>query len=158
VEIRQILLADDGRFPNNGRLPLLLYVGALDLAGGDPAAVVEEMFRVHLWGGLWRNGVYSFQHYHSTAHEALGGESGPVVAMGRGDLVVIPAGVAHKCLEASHDFSVVAAYPPGQSPDLCLGRAGERPAADKNIARVPVFDQDPLEGPGGMLPVVWGRR
>jgi uncharacterized protein YjlB len=167
MEIRQLLIADDGRFPNNGRLPLLLYVGALEVADGDPAAAVEGMFRSHGWGGSWRNGVYAFQHYHSTAHEALGGirgnarvqfggDSGPVVVMARGDLVVIPAGVAHMCLEASRDFTVVGAYPSGQSPDLCLGRAGERPAADRNIARVRVPDQDPLEGRGGTLPMVWG--
>jgi uncharacterized protein YjlB len=170
MEIRKFLIADDGRFPNNGRLPLLLYVGALDLSGGsDPAAAIEELFRSHRWGRGWRNGVYAFQHYHSTAHEALGafrggakvqfgGDSGSVVSMVRGDVVVIPAGVAHKCLEASPDFSVVAAYPPGQSPDLCLGKAGERPRADENIARVAVPDQDPVEGPTGTLPAVWGSR
>ena len=35
------LFADDGSIPNNPRLPFLVYPGALDLSGDDPAATCE---------------------------------------------------------------------------------------------------------------------
>jgi hypothetical protein len=86
---------DDGSIPNNPRLPLLVYGGALRLpAVGDAAAACEALFAAHHWGGPWRNGIYSYHHYHSTAHEALavvagqaqvqlGGAQGIVFAIGR---------------------------------------------------------------------------
>ena len=64
--------ADDGAIPNNPALPLLVYPGALNLLGGDPAAKCEAVFAANDWGGCWRNGIYPFPHYHSTAHEVLG--------------------------------------------------------------------------------------
>ena len=72
-----------------------------------------------------------------------------------GDVIVIPAGVAHKNLGASADFRVVGAYPRGQHPDLCTGKPGERPQADRRIARVPLPEQDPVYGPGGPLIAHW---
>ena len=47
------LILDDGTFPNNGRLPLLLYQGAIDLPTRDPARLVEELFDSHRWSGSW---------------------------------------------------------------------------------------------------------
>lgn len=163
------LLVDDGTYPNNGRLPLLVYPGALVLPQRDPAAIIEALFQANGWGGSWRNGVYSFHHYHSTAHEVLGvyggeasiqlgGESGIVIEVERGDVVLIPAGVAHKNLGASSDFKVVGAYPPGQRPDMNNGRAGERPRADENIARVPLPPADPVYGIDGPMGRLWSAK
>ena len=155
-------LADDGAFPNN-RLPLLVYPGAVLLAGHpDPAAVFEALFRANRWGSSWRNGVYSFHHYHSTAHEVLGvyggeaviqfgGESGVAVEARRGDAILIPAGVAHKKLSSSAGFAVVGAYPAGQHWDMNYGKPGERPQADQNIAQVGMPERDPVLGEGGLL-------
>ena len=64
--------AADGWVPNNARLPLLFYRGAIRGEGRDPAATFEDTFRRNGWPPEWRNGVYSFHHYHSTAHEILG--------------------------------------------------------------------------------------
>ena len=64
-------LEDDGVFPN-GRLPLALYGLAVKLAGHDPAAILEQLFAENGWHGSWRNGIYPYHHYHSTAHEVLG--------------------------------------------------------------------------------------
>ena len=64
-------LKDDGTIPNNDKLPLLVYQGALSLPDQNPAAVVEALFRANQWGGSWRDGIYGFHHYHSTAHEVL---------------------------------------------------------------------------------------
>jgi uncharacterized protein YjlB len=159
-------LPDDGTFPNNERLPALLYQGVLDLSGRDPAAAVEDLFAAHGWGGSWRNGVYGYHHYHSTAHEALGvyagsarvqlgGPEGPAFDVARGDVIVIPAGVAHKNLGASTDFKVVGAYPQGQRPDMNDGKEGERPAADARIAALPLPAQDPVYGAEGLLATRW---
>lgn len=162
-------LKDDGVFPNNESCPLLVYQSVLVLPKHDPAASIEALFEVNQWRNSWRNGVYSFHHYHSVAHEVLGvysgtanvqmgGEDGIVLSVQQGDVVVIPAGVAHKNLGCSSDFRVVGAYPPGQSPDMKYGKTDERPQADQNIARVAFPAADPVYGTGGPLHVHWGRN
>jgi len=159
--VRSIVLADDGTFPNN-RQPLLFYTGA---EPADPAAI-ESLFDRNGWPGAWRNGVYPYHHYHSTAHEALGvyggsaaiqfgGPGGATREVRAGDVVVIPAGVAHRCLEASPDFRVVGAYPRGQRWDMCYGRPGERPEADRRIAALSDPEADPVQGAGGALGRLW---
>ena len=69
--------------------------------------------------------------------------------------MIIPAGVGHKNLGASQDFAVVGAYPARQHWDMCHGKPGERPKADKNIARVPLPEADPVYGPNGPLVDKW---
>jgi uncharacterized protein YjlB len=63
--------AADGWIPNNRRLPAILSRAVIDCSRPDPAAAFESVFRRNGWEPRWRNGVYSFHHYHSTAHEAL---------------------------------------------------------------------------------------
>ena len=72
-----------------------------------------------------------------------------------GDVVVIPAGVGHKNLDASRDLLVVGAYPPGQDWDLCRGATDERPWALGNIAKVPLPTTDPIYGEQGLLLAYW---
>jgi uncharacterized protein YjlB len=168
-ELEAVLVKEDGNFPNNSELPLLLFPAAADLSGDDPARVFEERFSENGWGSSWRNGIFPYHHYHSTAHEVLGiyrgeakvlfgGEEGEIRKVTAGDVVVIPAGVAHKCLEWSSDLGVVGAYPGNQRPNLLQGRPGERPEADKNIAAVPLPESDPLYGPEGPLMDHWKAR
>jgi uncharacterized protein YjlB len=159
------LLGDDGIFPNS-RFPLIVYPGVMSLPVRDPASGFESLFESNRWGGSWRNGVYGFHHYHSAAHEVLGcygghariqlgGENGIIVEVNRGDVVVIPAGVAHKNLASSRDFGIVGAYPFGQAPDMNYGKPGERPRADQNIAEVPLPEADPVYGAEGPLGSLW---
>jgi uncharacterized protein YjlB len=161
--------ADDGAIPNNPTLPFLVYRAALNLPADDPAASCEAVFERNGWSGSWRDGIYPFAHYHSTAHEVLGicrgeaevrfgGNAGVTLTMGAGDAVVIPAGVGHHNLGASTDFLVVGAYPRGQRWDLCRGLAEERPQVLDNIARVPLPAADPLYGADGPLVEHWLRR
>ena len=166
VEAAAHEFADDGAIPNNPRLPFLVYPGALDLPAHDPAAPCEDVFAANGWGGSWRNGIYPFAHYHSTAHEVLGicrgeakvrfgGHAGITLTMRAGDVVVIPAGIGHHNLGASADFLVVGAYPRGQSWDLCRGAPEERPQVLDNIARVPLPAADPVYGTKGPLVDHW---
>lgn len=168
-EVEAVLLKEDGDFPNNSELPLLLFPAAVDLPDDDPARVFEQRFSENGWGSSWRNGIFPYHHYHSTAHEVLGvyrgeakvlfgGEDGETRKVTAGDGVVIPAGVAHKCLEWSSDLGVVGAYPGNQRPNLLRGRSGERPEADENIAAVPRPETDPLFGPEGPLMDHWKER
>ena len=60
-------LKDDGVIPNSA-LPLFLYPQVVDAAHPDRAST----FAQNGWTHTWRNGIYSFPHYHSTAHEVLG--------------------------------------------------------------------------------------
>lgn len=165
LEPQQLVFQDDGAIPNNP-LPLLLYRQAFAPNTKDLASVIEQRFAENDWTGSWRAGVYPFAHYHSTTHEVLGvfsgsarlrlgGAQGTTVEVHSGDVIVIPAGVGHQNLGSSGEFSVVGAYPGGRQWDLLLGLPGERPQADRNIATVPLPDNDPLYGSKGPLKRIW---
>ena len=160
-------LADNGVIPNNPKLPLMIYKEALKLPEREAAESIEELLRANQWGGSWRNGIYPYHHYHSTAHEVLlvfcgsakvqlGGGRGITETISPGDVIILPAGVGHKNLASSQDFAIVGAYPEGQDWDICYGKPGERPRVDRNIARVEMPKADPVYGPNGPLMQRWG--
>ena len=111
-------------------------------------------------------GVYPYHHYHSTAHEALGiiagsakvrlgSDGGVIVDLRAGDVVVIPAGVAHKGEAASPDLLIVGAYPGGRGPDMQIPGKCDRELALANIAAVPQPGGDPVRGTSGPLTECW---
>lgn len=169
-QVLEFRFGDAGAFPNNPRLPVLLYKHAgLAHAAANTDALAEwyeETWPQHGWRAAWRWGVYDFPHYHSTAHEVLGvyrgqaslrlgDRTGATLVVEPGDVIVLPAGTTHQNLGASADFQVVGGYPEGQSADLLRGAPGERPAADERIARVPRPTGDPLFGTDGPLTRRW---
>ncbi|KAF1924877.1 uncharacterized protein M421DRAFT_424298 [Didymella exigua CBS 183.55] len=118
----------------------------------------------------WRYTMYTTSHYHSTTHEILcvirgrarllfGGDANP----GRveqdvsiGDVMIVPAGVAHRLLEdVEGGFEMVGSYPKGCSWDMCYGEAGEGDKSEA-VGRVAWFERDPVYGDDG--PVMWGRE
>src|SRR3954465_12215513 len=128
------IFKDDGSVPNS-RLPLIVRQGAITPDAADPASAFERTFAKNGWTKSWRDGIFDYHHYHSTAHEALGvatgsappglgagtrapggatvrfgGENGETVGLTAGGVVVIPAGVGHARIGQSHDLLVVGAY------------------------------------------------
>ena len=168
VQPEQFVFEDDGKFLNS-KLPALLYRRAIETDADDPGATFEQLFAENDWSNSWRNGVYSFAHYHSTSHEVLGiyrgsaklrlgGESGKEFEVQAGDVIIIPAGVAHQNLGSSSDFGVVGAYPEGRDWDLLKGKPGERPKADENIAALPIPKNDPIYGQQGPVRQIWKTK
>ncbi len=163
------LLTDDGTFPNNPTLRVILYRDVIDFQDvprGEPPAAVERVFQAHGWNGVWRNGIFAYHHYHATAHEVLGvasgavtvqlgGEEGPILELAAGDVVILPAGVAHRNVDSSDDYVIVGAYPPGQIWDVNTGGDDERPRVDESIAAVPLPTTDPVYGAEGPLVSLW---
>ena len=168
-QISTQLIRENGKFPNNPHLPVIIYKNALSEETANLADAFEKLFKAHKWENAWRNGIYEYHHYHSTAHEVLGVSEGYVVVelggpnafkfrLNKGDVVVLPAGVTHKKLESSKDFEVVGAYPKGQDYDLLTGKPGEKETAVVNIGKVPLPKADPVTGEQGGLMDKWGKE
>jgi uncharacterized protein YjlB len=170
TSVELIPLAARPPFPNNPKLPVLVYRGAFQLpAHGDVARQIERTFSRHGWSGGWRDGVYNYHHYHSTAHEVLGcysgkaslmlgGPDGVRVEIARGDVIVLPAGAAHKSIDTSADFKVVGAYAEARAADMRRGKPEELPLTEHAIAQVPLPNADPVHGPSGPLREHWSGK
>ena len=158
----------DHEVPNNPRLPLIVYRGALRLDPVfDSATIFEATFSGNGWGSSWRNGIHPFRHFHTRAHEVLGiargsarvefgGAAGEQLDIGAGDVAILPAGTGHRCLGQSADLLVVGAYP--ETSGFDQKRAGEIDIANAlaNIAQVPDPAKDPVYGADGPLATLWG--
>jgi uncharacterized protein YjlB len=76
-----------------------------------------------------------------------------------GDVVVVPAGVAHCNQGQSNDLLIVGAYPEnGPSPDLRRGKPEEHDAAKLAVEGVPLPAKDPIGSINGALPQLWARE
>jgi Uncharacterized protein containing double-stranded beta helix domain len=164
-EVIRHIVKDDGTFPNSG-LYILIYKKALELPEKHAAQIVEDVFKKNNWTNAWKNGIYDYHHYHSVTHEVLGvyegstmvqlgGPDGMIQEVEKGDIIIIPAGVAHKNVGAENDFKCVGAYPEGRDYDIKKGDAKDRPEVDKNIKNVPLPEKDPVYGSEGPLILNW---
>jgi uncharacterized protein YjlB len=162
VTLETHVFEDDGAIPNSP-LPVLIFHEVADAT--DPASC-ERLFASNGWRGAWRNGIYPFHHFHSTAHEvlgivagaatvALGGPNGRRFEVATGDVLVLPAGTGHCNLGAGGDLLVVGAYPDGMRWDLRRGDPREHDEVLANITAVPLPSADPVGGLGGPLIALW---
>lgn len=121
------------------------------------AAAVKKLFRKNGWGNNWRAGIFTYDHYHSNTHEViavlkgkttllLGGKGGRKLEIEKGDVLIIPAGVAHKNLGNENDVVCIGGYPGSKEYDMQYGNEGERPAADNRIAKLAIPPTDPVFG------------
>jgi uncharacterized protein YjlB len=162
-----IRFADDGIVPNNPRLPLLVYRGAVVLRRSrfDPGTIMDTVFETNGWARSWRDTIYDFVHYHSQVHEVLGvargtgtvefgGVKGRRLRLKAGDVAILPAGTGHRLIDCSKDFLVVGAYPPEGRYDECTDTR-ERATAAGRIAKVPKPKADPVYGKRGPLAAAW---
>lgn len=152
------------RFPNSFILkkPLLVYHSAF--VSNTPAASIESHLQtIGAVEPQWRYTMYQTSHFHSTTHEVLcvssgkaklcfGGEDNPKRAeldAKAGDVMVVPAGVAHRLLEDHNgDFEMVGSYPSGKHWDMCYGREGEEEKV-AGIEGMDWFERDPIYGDKG---------
>ncbi len=156
-------------FPNN-HLPVLIYKGCFLLPNqkNKAADIVQKIFISHGWSNSWRNGIYDFHHYHSTTHECLGismgtatvilgGPGGKRIKLTKGDLLILPAGVGHKCSHASEDFQCVGAYPQGKDYDINYGTPAELKKNLMRIQKLSIPAGDPVFGKHGFLRSLWNK-
>ncbi|WJY25823.1 cupin [Alteriqipengyuania flavescens] len=124
------MLAANGWVPNNSQLPVIVYRAVERGDCDEIARAFERRFGRHGWPPDWRDTVYDYHHYHSTAHEALGVAAGHAVLelggprgrrmdVSAGNALVLPAGTGHRRIHSTEDFLVVGAYPAGQEWDIC---------------------------------------
>ena len=102
------------RLPNTSiqKKPVLIYHSAFQ-SSVAPSTIEAHLSAVGVVIPQWRYIMYSQSHFHSTTHEVLcvsggkarlcfGGENNPhrvEPVVGTGDVMVLPAGVAHRLLE-----------------------------------------------------------
>lgn len=164
-DIQHFHVKGDDRFPNS-TLQVILYKGILHLPFLFSASVVRQLFRKNNYRNFWKAGVYTYHHYHSNTHEVMavikgktilqiGGPKGKKITIEKGDVLIIPAGVAHKNLKKENDITCVGAYPNGKKWDMNYGKADERPKADKMIKKVKLPKRDPLFGKEGGIKKFW---
>jgi uncharacterized protein YjlB len=164
--VERFYVKDDGTFPNS-HFSALLYKDVLKIPKLFPAFAVKRSFKKNNWSNAWKSGIYDYHHYHSVTHEVLGvyegkttlqlgGPEGVKVIIEKGDVLIIPAGMAHKNLGAENDVKCVGAYPDGKNYDMNYGKPGERPQTDKNIAKVGIPSTDPVFGTVRGVQRLWG--
>ncbi|WQF88074.1 Putative uncharacterized protein YjlB [Colletotrichum destructivum] len=178
----QYIVRPTAHCPNNF-LPVLVYRGVL------PEPHNEETTSTYLqrygWvkKGTW--GTITTKHFHPNTHECYGifqGDSELVFGEGggdtsgtgarcfvrAGDVVVVPAGVAHasvtqeRKLEEGGDggerYRYIGVYPEGAP--KWRNEYGKKPLVDnrelaEEVSYVPVPDKDPISGLGGPLVQIW---
>ena len=136
VQPASFFLKDDGSIPNNTRLPVLIYRAAIRVSETGAAEAIEQLLEGNNWSDSWRNGIYSFHHYHSTAHEVLviargsanvqlGGENGITEA----DLLVHDINLE----DPSVAFMLARMEQPDFPQPVGVFRAVERPSYDQML-------------------------
>ncbi|AZP03301.1 cupin domain-containing protein [Jeotgalibaca ciconiae] len=162
-----VYMKENNPFPNN-TLPVLYYPEVLTelIRGSNSGQNVLNMFEENGYSNGWVNGIFSYHHFHSNTHEVLGciageaqvqlgGPGAEIYTFKKGDVLLLPAGIAHKKIESTADFSIVGAYPEGLSPDKQTGSEEEYEIIQNRIKSLAVPKYDPVEGEKGAVKKYW---
>lgn len=152
------LVIESFQLPHNEKLKLLIYREVLKETTTES---VRQLLSKNDWKKIWVNGIYSFSHFHSNTHEVLvicegqaqvefGNQQ--IVEVHAGDVIIIPAGIAHKNLKSSRDFLVVGGYPFDIDYDMCK-KNDEKKQVMINSVEIP--KSDPIFGKNGSLFDYW---
>jgi uncharacterized protein YjlB len=156
--------------------PLLIYHSAFPPNATQPrtsstssprvssVAIESHLVSVGIVEPSWRYSMYPTTHFHSNSHEVLcvacgrarlcfGGEDNPAriePLVEAGDVIIVPAGVAHRLLEdLGGDFQMVGSYPNGSETwDMCYGTP-EDEGKINTIKSLSWFAGDPIYGDNG---------
>ncbi|ANH83980.1 hypothetical protein A8C56_15395 [Niabella ginsenosidivorans] len=150
----------------NSRLPVLIYRGVFHMDDDCCEKWLIEKFITNKWIYNQDHTVFEYDHYYTNTHLVLGvclgegqlqigGKLGITAHVEKGDVIVIPAGVALRLASTGNDFKLVAAYSFEGVPELRKGSAGDRPAADTTIASTQLPLLDPILGPEEGLLHIW---
>lgn len=164
-EVIQKIIHRNGFFPGNSIYPLLIYKNVFHFTNQSTEAI-EKFLKENDWVNSWVDSIYPYHHYHSNTHEALvifrgsasvqiGGEDGAIFVIAQNDVIIFPAGVSHKNIGSSDDFTTIGAYPFNVHYDMNYGDAIEYLAAEKNIRQVGLPFTDPVFGKNGLLFDFW---
>ena len=152
------------RMPNSSiqKKPLLIYHSAFS-PGTSASTIESHLTTIGVVDPQWRYTMYPTSHFHSSTHEVLivasgkaklcfGGEENPKRVeplVEQGDVIVVPAGVAHRLLDdLDGGFTMVGSYPKGKNWDMCYGKEGEEEKV-KGIEHLGWFERDPIYGHEG---------
>lgn len=166
--VKAIDIAENAPYPNNS-FPILYYEDVLSDEIGENynADDVLQFFENNGYNNGWTDGIMERHHFHSTAHEAmactkgevrvqLGGPNGDLYTLRAGDVMLLPAGVSHKKLDATQGFEIVGAYPSNDpNYDFQYGDANDYEAIKNNVANVEKPLTDPVTGSPGDINEYW---
>ena len=165
IQPEQLNFKDDGIFPNSP-LPLLFYRDAIRAGAKDPASIFEQSFAGMI--GPTRGETVFIPFPIITARRMkcwvfilalplsrLGGEHGKNVEVHAGDVIVIPAGVAHQNVGASNDFGVVGVYAGGRQWGFASGCPGRAPQSRSQYCGFGNAGERSIYGVAGPLREIW---
>ncbi|GME45579.1 hypothetical protein GTA08_BOTSDO04745 [Neofusicoccum parvum] len=156
----------------NSSFPILVYRGVLPNPLDE--ASTSEFLQRNQWEkkGTW--GAITTKHFHPNTHECYGifqgsselvlgegglDEGGGVrFTVGAGDVVVVPAGVAHASISSGGGYKYIGVYPRGSPKwrnEWGKREVGEGDPLFDEIKAVPVPECDPVWGRNGPLLKIW---
>lgn len=160
-------LRENPPFPNSP-LPVLFYPKVLDefVEGEDAEEATKNLLKENGYTNAWTGGIHDFHHFHSNTHEVLvclrgkatvqlGGPGEKEFSFSKGDVLLLPAGVAHKSIDSTDDFEIVGAYPNGIDFDMQKGDEDNYETIQQRANDVPVPEKDPLTGSDGAVQAYW---
>jgi uncharacterized protein YjlB len=174
AHVQTFRLESSDRFPNGASgLPVVLYrpfaPPAFDAAGALDPAAVEALVAAHGFAPGWRFPMYDFAHFHSTTHELLvpfrgratlelgdAGAGATQLDVRAGDVLLLPAGTAHRAARTADAFCMVGSYPAGAARwDMCRGGGSGAEARIRALGKGGVAE-DPVYGGRGVVGEAWG--